>query len=74
MLDKPEIARALRRESYRSPVDQRIHHVEQLRLEVHNERRFAVRDEDRLLSGAIDRLVMIRLRSAGRVPVRRSFG
>ncbi|MDP7019357.1 MAG: UvrD-helicase domain-containing protein [Pirellulaceae bacterium] len=58
MLDHPEIAGALRRDSYRDAAGVAAT-VACLRLEVHNERRFAVRDNDRLLSGAIDRLVLM---------------
>jgi ATP-dependent exoDNAse (exonuclease V) beta subunit len=66
MLMSPEIGAALRRQSYEphygaflSPeVRQRVR-PESLRLEVHNERRFAVREADRMLSGTIDRLVLI---------------
>ena len=63
MLGAPEIDGALRREAYRS-----LHWLEQagggyqvhsFRLEVHNEFRFAIREGDQLLTGSIDRLVLI---------------
>jgi ATP-dependent exoDNAse (exonuclease V) beta subunit len=57
LLDCPTIAKVLRRDSYRDKAPYAVAH---LRLEVHNERRFAVRDEQRLLSGTIDRLVLIK--------------
>ena len=64
MLQTPEIAGALSRQAYDQQagaflppnVRQSLHDP---RLEVHNERRFAVRDEHRMLSGTIDRLVLI---------------
>lgn len=61
MLDHPEIARALQRDAYQPLGDAPFGNtaVASLRLEVHNEQRFAVRDEGRLMSGAIDRLVMM---------------
>ena len=66
MLDRPEIAGALTRAAYLSTrlagngsaARQRTA-VASLRLEVHNERRFAVRDQHRLVSGTIDRLVLM---------------
>lgn len=63
MLSAPEIDAALRREAYRSLtwLDQAGggYQVHSFRLEVHNEFRFAVRRGDELLTGAIDRLVLI---------------
>jgi ATP-dependent exoDNAse (exonuclease V) beta subunit len=66
MLAAPEIAAVLRRDYYRVPRDPRLARVLQrqrlsqpLREELHHERRFAVRDAARLLSGAIDRLVLL---------------
>ncbi len=56
MLENPDIAAALRRGSYR---EDEVRSVASLRLEVHNEKRFAIRDKNRMLSGAIDRLVMM---------------
>lgn len=41
------------------PEDLRQNFQSSPRLEVHNERRFAVRDDQRMLSGTIDRLVLI---------------
>ena len=64
MLQLPEIAGALSRQAYdrqRGPFlapDVRAS-LQHPRLEVHNERRFAVRDDHRMLSGTIDRLVLI---------------
>lgn len=63
MLGAPEIEQALRREAYRSL--NRFNQVEggyqvhSFRLEVRNEFRFAVRDEGQLLTGSIDRLVLM---------------
>lgn len=59
MLDHPEIARALRRNAYPQPGAPDAASIASLRLEVHNEQRFAVRDDGRMMSGAIDRLVMM---------------
>lgn len=64
MLQTPEIAEALSRQAYDQQAGAFLSpHVRQSlhdpRLEVHNERRFAVRDEHRMLSGTIDRLVLI---------------
>jgi ATP-dependent exoDNAse (exonuclease V) beta subunit len=56
MLESPDIAAALRRGSYS---EDEVRSIASLRLEVHNEKRFAVRDKNRMLSGAIDRLVMM---------------
>jgi ATP-dependent helicase/nuclease subunit A len=63
MLRAPEIDGALRRDAYRSLswLEQAGggYQVHSYRLEVRNEFRFAVRDGERLLSGSIDRLVLI---------------
>ena len=66
MLAMPEIASVLRWTFYQPPRDadwQQILPPEiadaTFRVEVHNERRFAVRDDGRLLSGVIDRLVLL---------------
>jgi ATP-dependent helicase/nuclease subunit A len=66
LLDCPTIARILRRDAYRAILpallkqDRGHYSVTHLRLEVHNERRFAVRVQGGLLSGTIDRLVLIK--------------
>lgn len=66
MLELPEIAAVLSRAFYRPPFDARLQSAlpanlltPGVRAEVHNERRFVVRDRRRLLSGAIDRLVLL---------------
>jgi len=66
MLDSERIATVLRRDFYEPPYDSSIRNLlpENLvrsspRAEVYNERRFAVRDRDRLLTGSIDRLVLL---------------
>jgi ATP-dependent exoDNAse (exonuclease V) beta subunit len=66
MLAKPEISAVLRRSFYASPQDAGLQQAlraagagSALTAEVHNERRFAVRDDGRLLSGIIDRLVLL---------------
>lgn len=61
MLDAPEVSAVLRRDYYNethegNQIDERV---------VHNERRFAVRVDQQLMSGAVDRLVL--LKSRGRV-------
>lgn len=67
MLETPEVASVLCRSFYQPPGDPRLRDVipkqalSGLQVEVHNERRFVVRDEHRILSGAIDRLVLIRV-------------
>ncbi len=53
MLRQPAIAELLQRQRYLAADGG-------LSLEVHNERRIAVRDRERLLSGSIDRLVLIK--------------
>ncbi|MBN1909965.1 MAG: UvrD-helicase domain-containing protein [Pirellulales bacterium] len=65
-LAKPVVAETLRRESYTSgqlgphtPAAEFNPQSGQPHLEVHCERRFAVRDEDALLTGTIDRLVVL---------------
>jgi ATP-dependent exoDNAse (exonuclease V) beta subunit len=66
MLAMPQIASVLRREFYQAPRDPDLqralgpdHLVQSLEAHVHNERRFVVRDKGRLLSGIIDRLVLL---------------
>lgn len=66
MLIDPAVAAVLRRDFYEPPSDTRIQRAlaaddagSEVRLEVHNERRFAIRDQGRLLSGIIDRLVLL---------------
>jgi ATP-dependent exoDNAse (exonuclease V) beta subunit len=66
MLDSPQTARVLSRGSYHSTQELAFEAAvsEQLaaaslRFEVHNERRFAVREGDTILSGSIDRLVLM---------------
>jgi len=66
MLAMPEIARVLERRFYESPAENQLAAAalaelagKPPRLVVHNERRFAVRDEGCLLSGIIDRLVLL---------------
>ncbi|MFW6169640.1 MAG: UvrD-helicase domain-containing protein [Planctomycetota bacterium] len=66
MIAMPGIAAVLHRDFYHSPRDPILSRIlgpegagRSLRAEVHNERRFAVRDDGRLLSGAIDRLVLL---------------
>ncbi len=66
MLAMPEIAANLRRDFYQPPREPSLRQAigvdladKSLRLELHNERRFAVRDGRRLLSGIIDRLVLL---------------
>ncbi|MCA9175080.1 MAG: UvrD-helicase domain-containing protein [Planctomycetales bacterium] len=64
MLQLPQIAGALSREAYhaeRGPFlrPEFRNRLRDPRLEVQNERRFAVRDDHRMLSGTIDRLVLI---------------
>ncbi len=64
--DAPDVAAVLRRSFYESPRDGSLQQAltaagagAQLRAVAHNERRFAVRDEGRLLSGIMDRLVLL---------------
>ncbi|MFO7906021.1 MAG: UvrD-helicase domain-containing protein [Pirellulaceae bacterium] len=66
MIAMPRIAAVLHRDFYQSPRDPSLLRIlgpersgMSLRPEVHNERRFAVRDNGRMLSGAIDRLVLL---------------
>jgi ATP-dependent helicase/nuclease subunit A len=66
MLDMPDVAAALRRSFYETPRDGSLQRAlaaagagTELRAVAHNERRFAVRDEGRLLSGIMDRLVLL---------------
>ena len=66
MLEFPAVARVLSRAFYESPTDDGPRRAiaagkgsGALRAEVRNERRFAVRDKTRLLSGSIDRLVLV---------------
>ncbi len=66
MLGLPEISAVLRREFYQSPRDAVLQRVlgpdlvqKKMSPQVHNERRFAVRDDQRLMSGLIDRLVLL---------------
>ncbi len=54
-LQQPRIAAALSRPAY-----DRLAGVGEVRIEVHNERPFALRIGDELLSGSIDRLVLVR--------------
>jgi ATP-dependent exoDNAse (exonuclease V) beta subunit len=67
MLDRPAIRDALSRSHYESSANEarpwtRAGHDSSIPLaaEVHNERRFAVRDQGKILSGIIDRLVLLR--------------
>jgi len=65
-LDCPQIARVLSRAAYQTPSDfslltdalDRLS-VGPVSVEVYNERRFAIRESNRLLSGSIDRLVLM---------------
>jgi len=66
MLDVRDVQSALLREYYQSPHDQALLEAlaaagvsGPLRPEVHNERRFAVLDDGHILSGSIDRLVLL---------------
>jgi ATP-dependent exoDNAse (exonuclease V) beta subunit len=66
ILSEEDVAAVLQRAFYESPSDEPLRRALDVsgarsvtRLEVHNERRFAVRDENRLLSGVIDRLVLL---------------
>ncbi len=65
MLERPVIRDALSRESYLSSAGKQRFGVRADEVVVENERRFAVRRDDELLSGTIDRLVL--LKSGGRV-------
>ena len=65
-LDRPQIFRVLSRASYQPPRELKLpaEALDQLaagpvRVEAHNERRFAIRQDDALLSGSIDRLVLM---------------
>ena len=67
MLAGDEVARHLRRDFYASPVELGCDAETQaewrrapVEFEIQNERRFAVRDGDGILSGAIDRLVLVK--------------
>ena len=66
LLDHPELAQVLRRQSYRPPagldaVPGLLDRVTsgRCRLRVRTERRFAVREDNTLMTGSIDRLVLI---------------
>ncbi|MHB9065694.1 MAG: UvrD-helicase domain-containing protein [Pirellulaceae bacterium] len=66
MLEMPEVAAPLRRAFYELPCDTHLLRAlaetgsqEKLRAVACNERRFAVRDHDRLLSGIMDRIVLV---------------
>ena len=66
MLEMPDVAAVLRRSFYESPRDDRLRQAlaatgakGTLRAVAHNERRFAVRDQGRLLSGIMDRIVLL---------------
>ncbi len=66
MVAHPDIQAVLRRAFYESPRDEGLQRAlaaagaaARLRVEVHNERRFAVLDEGHILSGSIDRLVLL---------------
>ena len=66
MLQRPAIAQALSRQSYQPPTGlklptelQRELSSQLPELQVHNERRFAIRLEGTLLTGSIDRLVLM---------------
>jgi ATP-dependent exoDNAse (exonuclease V) beta subunit len=66
MIEFPAVARTLRRSFYESPTEDGLRRAiaagrggKQLRAEVRNERRFAVRDQSRLLCGSIDRLALV---------------
>ena len=66
MLDRPEINAVLRRAFYAQPTDKGLQQAlaaagaaGPVRAEAHNERRFAVLDNGRVLSGSIDRLVLL---------------
>jgi ATP-dependent exoDNAse (exonuclease V) beta subunit len=66
LLQRPELAEVLCRQSYRPPSALSLSSdlIDELRtgrerLRVQTERRFAVRDDDTLLTGSIDRLVLI---------------
>jgi ATP-dependent exoDNAse (exonuclease V) beta subunit len=66
MLAMPEVRAVLHRSFYESPSDAALERAltaagagRRLRAVAHNERRFAVREERRLLSGTTDRLVLL---------------
>jgi ATP-dependent exoDNAse (exonuclease V) beta subunit len=66
MLEMPEVVAVLRRSFYESPYDDGLQQAlavagarGKLRAVAHNERRFAVRDQGRLLSGIMDRIVLL---------------
>jgi len=66
MVEFPAIARVLSRPFYESPPEDGLQRAvavgkggRRLRAEARTERRFAVRDKDRLLCGSIDRLVLM---------------
>jgi ATP-dependent exoDNAse (exonuclease V) beta subunit len=67
MLDKPAVAAAMRRETYRNSPEQLgmaadvLAEIQSaaLRLTVQNERRFAVREGDAVVLGHVDRLVLL---------------
>ncbi len=66
MLEQEQTRAVLHRDFYRRPTDTALRRAVgpagesgPLRAQVHNERRFAVRDEGRLVSGIIDRLVLL---------------
>ncbi len=66
MLEAPDVAAVLRRAFYESPRDESLQQAlagtgtqGKLQAIVHNERRFAVHDQGRLLSGIMDRIVLL---------------
>ncbi|MDB4670487.1 PD-(D/E)XK nuclease family protein, partial [Pirellulaceae bacterium] len=66
MLQRSETARILDRKYYLQPFEESIiealpdeFNAKEARLEVHNERSFVVPDSGRMLSGTVDRLVLI---------------
>lgn len=74
LLGQPEVRTALSHATYRNPSTTPWRHDARLRdalatgtmtLEVERERSFAVRHDDRLLTGAIDRLVLVRCAPRG---------
>lgn len=66
MLDREETVKVLSPDYYLQPFDETVieaipdeFNISQARLEVHNERSFVIPDETTMLSGTIDRLVLI---------------
>ena len=66
MLEREEIVNVLKPDYYLRPYDESVivslpdaFNLESARLEVHNERTFVVSDSGQMLSGTIDRLVLI---------------